>query len=193
MGKVDKRKTIIDILKQMDRAQHAAKSATVMDRLFESKPFQQAETVAVTISRFPEVDTRLLIERAWQLGKKVVVPKCTASTREMDFRIITSYEDLETVYMDLLEPIEERTTSIDKNEIDLQLVPGVVYSDKGYRIGFGGGYYDRYLEDYKGVCISLAFEVQLADEIPVESHDIPVDWIMTEDRVIDCGKHRRTI
>ncbi|WOV88850.1 5-formyltetrahydrofolate cyclo-ligase [Sporosarcina oncorhynchi] len=191
MGKVDIRKNIIDILQEMERTQHVRQSSEVMKRLVASKLFQEAGTIAVTISRFPEVDTRLLIEHAWQTGKRVVVPKCIASTREMDFRAITSFDDLETVYMDLLEPIEERTSSIKKDEIDLQLVPGVVFSEKGFRIGFGGGYYDRYLEGYNGECISLAFEVQLIDDVPVEPHDIPVDWIITENRSIDCGEQRR--
>lgn len=191
MGKVDIRKNIIDILQEMERTQHVRQSSEVMKRLVASKLFQEAGTIAVTISRFPEVDTRLLIEHAWQTGKRVVVPKCIASTREMDFRAITSFDDLETVYMDLLEPIEERTSSIKKDEIDLQLVPGVVFSEKGFRIGFGGGYYDRYLEGYKGETISLAFEVQLIEAVPIEPHDIPVDWIITENRSIHTGKLRR--
>ena len=76
------------------------------------------------------------------------------------FDLLLSYDNLETVYMDLLEPIIEETVSVAKNEIDLQIVPGVVFSDEGYRIGFGGGYYDRYIMDYKGATLSLAFECQ---------------------------------
>ena len=100
----------------------------------------------------------------------------------MDFRLITSFDDLETVYMDLKEPIVSRTVSIDKGQIDLQIVPGVVYSDEGFRIGFGGGYYDRYLTDYEGDRVSLAFEIQTSQEVPIEEHDIPVNKIITEKR-----------
>ena len=191
MEKADIRKNTIDILRKLDLTQHANQSFEAIKRLESSEIFQKAESIAVTISRFPELDTRLLIEHAWQAGKQVVVPKCIAATRDMDFRVITSFDDLETVYMDLLEPIEERTLSIQKNNIDLQIVPGVVFSKEGYRIGFGGGYYDRYLEGYKGETISLAFEVQLIEAVPIEPHDIPVDWIITENRSIHTGKLRR--
>ena len=131
-----------------------------------------------------------MIESAWQSGKHVAVPKCNPDTREMDFRLITTFEDLETVYMDLKEPIVSRTVSIDKGQIDLQLVPGVVYSDEGFRIGFGGGYYDRYLTDYKGSRVSLAFDNQTSHEVPIEEHDIPVNKIITENRVILCQEIR---
>ena len=109
-----------------------------------------AANIGVTISRFPEVDTQPIIEAAWKWENKIAVPKCIRETKEMDFRLLTSFDELETVYMDLLEPIVEQTESMGKEEIDLQIVPGVVFSNEGYRIGFGGGYYDRYLKDYKG-------------------------------------------
>ena len=86
----------------------------------------------------------------------------------------------------MLEPIVEETTSIKKEVIDLQIVPGVVFSNEGYRIGFGGGYYDRYLTDYNGYTLSLAFECQTGYVIPIETHDIPVRKIYTEKREILC-------
>ena len=116
------------------------------------------DTIGITISRFPKWIHGRLSKRLGQAGKRIAVPKCIHATREMDFRLITSYDNLETVYMDLLEPIVDETISVEKDEIDLQIVPGVVFSDEGYRIGFGGGYYDRYLTDYKGIRLSLAFE-----------------------------------
>ena len=106
----------------------------------------------------------------------------------MDFRILTSFDELETVYIDLLEPIVEQTESIGKEQIDLLIVPGVVFSNDGYRIGFGGGYYDRYMTDYKGATISLAFHSQVNHEVPIEAHDIPVQKIITERDFIDCQR-----
>lgn len=193
MGKVEIRKSILKLLNNMFEYDHVRKSAIIMNQLIESDSFKKAECVAVTISRYPEVDTRPIIEYAWQMGKRVAVPKCNAGTREMDFRTINSFEDLEIVYMDLLEPIESQTKSIRKDEIDLQIVPGVVYSNEGYRIGFGGGYYDRYLEQYEGDSVSLAFEIQMMNEVPIQSHDIPVDRIFTENQMIDCKYHRSNL
>lgn len=70
----------------------------------------------------------------------------------------------------------------------MQIVPGVVFSDEGYRIGFGGGYYDRYMSDYNGDTLSLAFAEQTGHVVPSEHHDIPVSKIVTEEKVINCQK-----
>lgn len=190
MSKLPLRNETLMIMKNMNPSDHASRSAAIMEKLIASKEYEIAQTIGITISRFPEVDTQILIEAAWKSGKQVAVPKCIPSTREMDFRIITSFEDLETVYMDLQEPAMDRTETIEKKQIDLQIVPGVAFSREGYRIGFGGGYYDRYLTDFPGTCISLAFNIQTGKTVPVEDHDIPVDMIITENELIQCRKIR---
>lgn len=186
MSKKVLRNQVLDILNNMSQTEYTKKSVMITDRVLASDEFRSAHTIGITISRYPEVDTRSLIEAAWKAGKRIAVPKCINATREMDFRLITSYNNLETVYMDLLEPIIDQTTHVSKHEIDLQIVPGVVYSDEGYRIGFGGGYYDRYMSNNKGDALSLAFSSQTSHLVPVESHDVPVSKIMTEERVIIC-------
>lgn len=190
MSKLSKRKQMITIMKDMNHSEHASLSAAILERLFACDEYTSAQTIGVTISRFPEVDTIALIESAWNSGKRVAVPKCIPDTREMDFRLINSFDDLETVYMDLKEPAVERTISVDKRQIDLQIVPGIVFSDEGFRIGFGGGYYDRYLTNYDGNRVSLALDIQTSKEVPIEEHDIPVNKIITEKRVIQCREIR---
>lgn len=185
MEKKEMRKTMIGQLKQMERLQYEQHSRAIHDRLFADPLFQQAETIGITVSAFPEVDTLELIERAWREGKKVAVPKCKAKTRQMDFRLITDFEQLEVVYMELREPIESVTESVSSASIDFLLVPGVIFSEKGYRVGFGGGYYDRFLVNYQGITRSLAFDLQLRTDVPVEAHDLPVGGIYTETKFID--------
>lgn len=180
MEKADQRRKMIELLKTMQPEEHQMKSDAIVEFLKADEAFQKAETIGVTISAFPEVDTHRLIEYCWKAGKKTAVPKCDPVTRAMTFRIIEDFSQLETVYMRLLEPMEEKTQSVEPGEIDLLLVPGVVFSQDGYRIGFGGGYYDRYLTRYAGPTRSLAFAMQLVDAVPVEPHDIPVDCICTE-------------
>lgn len=187
MEKADQRKKMIEMLKAMQPDEHQMKSDRIVEFLKADEVFQKAETVGVTISAFPEVDTHRLIEYCWKAGKKTVVPKCDPVTRAMTFRIIEDFSQLETVYMRLLEPIEQKTESVEPGEIDLLLVPGVVFSPDGYRIGFGGGYYDRYLTRYTGPTRSLAFAMQLVDAVPVEPHDVPVDIIFTELGCHDTG------
>jgi 5-formyltetrahydrofolate cyclo-ligase len=186
MSKEIMRNQVLGILNNINRTEHLKKSLEITNRVLASDEFRSADTIGITISRYPEVDTRPLIEAAWAAGKRIAVPKCIHATREMDFRLITSYDSLETVYMGLLEPITVETVSVGKKGIDLQIVPGVVFSDEGYRIGFGGGYYDRYMSDYNGATLSLAFVAQTSHRVPVENHDIPVDRIITEENEITC-------
>ncbi|QTD41692.1 5-formyltetrahydrofolate cyclo-ligase [Sporosarcina sp. Te-1] len=186
MGKSLARKQIISILKGMGQEEYARKSSAICESFMASEWFVRAQTIGITLSRFPEVDTRPIIEAAWNDGKRIIVPRCLPATREMDFREIKSFDCLETVYMDLKEPIVQQTKAVDREKIDLQVVPGVVFSDDGYRIGFGGGYYDRYLKGFSGKCVALAFASQTGKKFPIEPHDIPVDAIFTEEGTIRC-------
>lgn len=188
MDKKRMRNDMLSELKKMTTQEYTQKSQMIKDQLLQLEEFQRAKTIGLTISRFPEVDTRPIIEAAWARGKQVAIPKCNPATRGMDFRILKSYEQLEIVYNDLLEPIEGETASVKQNEIDIQIVPGVIFSGKGYRIGYGGGYYDRYMVGFSGDSLSVAFNAQTKHIVPIESHDIPVEKIITENSIIDCKK-----
>lgn len=96
----------------------------------------------------------------------------------MIFRQITNFDQLETVYMSLREPIPALTVETEANEIDLLFVPGVAYTRRGERIGYGGGYYDRYLLQYEGKTLSLAFDFQIVSYIPIESFDQNVQKLL---------------
>lgn len=188
MDKAGQRKEMTNLLKKMDAEEHRSKSDRIIDLLLGDPAFQSAVVVGTTISAFPEVDTRKLLEKCWMAGKKTAVPKCDPVSRAMTFRLVDNPDQLETVYMKLKEPIVAETKEVGPDEIDLLVVPGVVYSTDGYRIGFGGGYYDRYLTRYDGPTLSLAFACQLVDEVPVEAHDLPVDRICTEHGCFDTAR-----
>ncbi|HSI66496.1 MAG TPA: 5-formyltetrahydrofolate cyclo-ligase [Planococcus sp. (in: firmicutes)] len=185
MEKIEIRKLILKKLNSMSDEEYRSKSAKVRQSLMADPAFINASSIGVTISAYPEVDTLELIETCWKLNKKVAVPKCTPESKRMEFYIIEDFNQLETVYMKLKEPIISKTQHVAAEEIDLMIVPGVVFSRRGYRIGFGGGYFDRYLSEYVGKTRSLAFQNQLVETVPVEAHDIPVDGIHTEDFYID--------
>ncbi|ANU28342.1 5-formyltetrahydrofolate cyclo-ligase [Planococcus versutus] len=185
MDKKMHRTEMLNLLNQMTEQQYKMKSLEIINRLIEDPVFQAATTIGMTISAFPEVDTFELMKKCWALGKKVAAPKCHAKDRTMDFRIFERIDQLEVVYMKLQEPIVAETLYIKPEDIDLVIVPGVVFSEQGFRIGFGGGYYDRFLACYPGVTRSLAFDFQLVKKIPIEDHDVPVGGIYTESRMID--------
>ncbi len=191
MDKATQRNMIKAKLNELSVEKHRELSALIIERLAQDPDFISANTIGLTISAFPEVDTKLLIERIWQEGKRAAVPKCIPKSRGMDFYIIDNFDQLEVVYMNLQEPQPAITQYAAPDEIDLMIVPGVAYCRSGYRIGFGGGYYDRYLTGFNGHTKSIAFDVQLVESIEVESHDIPVEGVYTERGYFETGKVSR--
>ncbi|PKJ56989.1 5-formyltetrahydrofolate cyclo-ligase [Bacillus sp. SN10] len=174
------RKQIIEHMNSLSKERYKTLSEQIAFSLYAQKEWAEAKTIGITLSMENEVNTYPIIEKAWEEGKKVVVPKCNKETRTMSFRQISNFDQLETVYMNLREPIPALTEEVNADEIDLQIVPGVAYTERGERIGYGGGYYDRYLVHYKGKTLSLAYSFQMVEHIPVEPFDKNVEKIITE-------------
>lgn len=186
IAKKEMRDEIKQVLEVMTKEMYEEKSSAIHNFLFQTDSWERATTIGVTISRFPEVSTIEIIEKAWEQKKRVAVPKCYPKDSSMRFFYLTSFSELETVYFGLQEPIENETFYCEKNSIDLMLVPGVVFDKRGYRIGHGGGYYDRYLQGFTGERVSLAFHEQLVASVPTENHDIPVEFIITDEGLYAC-------
>ncbi len=155
-----------------------------MQQLIDSSLWAKAGVVGITVSQGFEWNTRPIIEKGWEQGKTVCVPKCFPKDKSMEFYRLDNFDQLETVYYNLLEPKPEATEKVDKNTMDLLIVPGVLFDKKGYRIGFGGGYYDRFLRDFENETISLAARMQLVKEVPTEEFDLPVRCVISEDGVV---------
>lgn len=190
MDKQQLRHSVREQIEKMTQSDYRKRSRDIIAHLLQLPSIKEGQTIAVTISSFPEVDTTMLIEALWAMKKTVVVPKCRAKTREMTFYAIDGFHQLETVYMHLIEPIPAETKRIERQAIDAIIVPGIVFDCKGYRIGYGGGYYDRYLVGYTGSLIALAFKEQIVEKVPFEAHDLPIQTIVTETSVIDCERER---
>ncbi|MBD1378887.1 5-formyltetrahydrofolate cyclo-ligase [Metabacillus arenae] len=158
----------------------------VLHNLYHTTEWKNAATIGVTFARNREIPTFSLINKAWEEGKIVCLPRCNPVTKQMNFRKFTHEDELETIYFGLKEPIELKTELIQPQDIDLLIVPGVCFNKSGFRIGYGGGYYDRYLADFQGITLSLGLSCQLVDDLPIEDHDIPVRKIITEHEVISC-------
>jgi len=190
LDKTIMRNEVLAILKEMDSQTYQTRSAQITQSLLNEEQILQSKIIGITISSFPEVDTWHLIEHLWSLGIRVAVPKCHAKTRDMQFYEITSFDQLEIVYMKLHEPKPEITNKINAEDISYLIVPGVVFDTLGYRVGFGGGYYDHFLQKYKGPTISLAFDEQVVPSVPKEHHDLPVDIILTDQNKWICHAQR---
>lgn len=184
MNKKEHRTQMLNKLKALSKVEHEQYSYEIASRLFEESIWKEAKTIGVTVSNYPEVDTYQIIRKAWDQQKKVVVPKCHPREKTMSFHEINRFTQLESVYHGLLEPIESKTKKVEAMDIDLLIVPGLLFSSNGFRIGFGGGYYDRFLANFKRNTVSLAFSIQLIDQIPIEKHDIPVSKIITNENIV---------
>jgi 5-formyltetrahydrofolate cyclo-ligase len=112
------------------------------------------------------------------------VPKCFPGERKLQFYVLKDFNDLEPWAYNLLEPNPNKAKAIEKDLIHLLIVPGVVFDNNGYRIGFGGGYYDRFLADYPNETLSIVWSRQIITNVPTEQYDIPVNHIITEKGVL---------
>lgn len=184
MDKSQLRQMVKKQLEELNDEYFAKGCEEIHKHLFSQGHWNKAKTIAVTVSRGREIDTKAIIEKAWAEGKHAVVPKCNPKSNEMSFRKIDTFQQLETVFFGLQEPIVSKTISVEPEDIDFMIVPGLCFDREGYRIGYGGGYYDRFLERYHQDTISLAFSFQLVNKIPREPHDIPVQGIITEQGVV---------
>lgn len=150
-------------------------------QLLHTDLWKNASSVGITISQGFEWDTKAIIEAAWNDNKQVSVPKCDPSIKALTFYQLTTYEQLEVVYYNLKEPNPDQSQETEKSTIDLLIVPGLLFDPSGYRIGFGGGYYDRFLTNFPNTTVSLISKGQLVKEIPKEKFDLPVNYLITED------------
>lgn len=172
------RKQQLGRLSQMTPADRQRQNQALQTQLFASPTWQTAQVIAMTISSDIEVATRPLIEQAWAEGKMVVIPK-TLPHRQMAFYPYQATDRLERTSFGIPEPVMGEPVA--KQQIDLILVPGLGYSrDRHARIGFGGGYYDRYLADYPGKKLTLAYDEMAFEhaEWPVDQYDVLLDELL---------------
>lgn len=165
-----------------------AKSAMIYTRLKDLKPYTEADLVGIFVTYRSEMNTYIIIEDLIKKGKHVAVPRVTGKG-EMEFHIITDAgKDLEKGAYGILEPLLG-LEHVKPEEFDLLIVPGAALDTSGFRIGYGGGFYDRYIKRLRHDCptIALGFELQMVERIPAESFDKAVDIIVTEQRVIRTG------
>lgn len=168
------------------------KSERIIRRLTELPVYQEADCVLCYLSKEDEPATDRLIRQRLAAGRNTAVP--VLRPEEGIFvpaRLADWEKDLITGPYGIREPAPAFFRPVAASQIDLVLVPGVVFDRRGNRIGFGKGYYDRFLRTpgLRAPAVALAFALQVVPGVPAAAHDVPVDAIVTEDEVIDCRKH----
>lgn len=162
-------------------------SSTIHDKLFAREDFKESDLLFTYISFGSEVDTVAIIQKAFQMNKKVYVPKVEED--KMNFYEILSFDGLIRSDFGILEPDSSRDkmfqSSMMHNEKKLMLLPGLAFDKTGNRIGYGAGYYDRYLGRHpinEWIKIALAYEFQILEAVEHDKYDIPADYIITSEK-----------
>lgn len=148
----------------------------ICKKLFYSSEFINAEIVFTYVSFGNEISTYKIIEECFKLNKKVAVPKCV--NNYLEFYYINALSDLELGFYNILGPKTDLKANDFKNSICI--TPGIVFDKKGYRIGYGKGYYDRFFKDYTGIKIGLCCKECLIDDVCPNEFDVPVDYVILD-------------
>ncbi|MGN0663449.1 MAG: 5-formyltetrahydrofolate cyclo-ligase [Negativibacillus sp.] len=163
----------------MSPALRGEKDRLIFHRLIRLPQYHQAHTIITYVSTAQEVDTRRLMERAWADGKKVVVPRCVPGTHRMEMFYIHSMDELEPGSYGILEP-NASAESCKNWKGSLCVVPAFCNDRKGYRLGYGGGYYDRFLSQYKGTTVGINYSECVREQIHHGRYDVPLQMLLTE-------------
>jgi 5-formyltetrahydrofolate cyclo-ligase len=172
-----------DILSRQERHEN---STIIINNLWGIKSFSSAKNIMLYINFRSEVETMPLIEACRQKNIQITAPLTIVKPpRLIPYPISNPEKDLRPGYCDIPEPDSDRLTPWGPADIDVVLLPGSVFDLHGGRLGYGGGFYDRFLsqEAPQAIRIALAFEMQVVDKVPVQDHDIPVHYLVTEKRI----------
>ena len=163
--------------------------AAICRWVIQSAQYQKAKTVFCYVGTEREIDTMRLIHVIMRDGKNVAIPLCV-ERGVMEAKRIAGVGDLVSGRYGILEPRLECPV-VQPEELDLVIVPCCTGNARGERLGYGGGYYDRFLARYRGGTVLLCREKLIREEIPVEPHDYPVPWVLTERGLYEDGTPAR--
>ncbi|MFC4766884.1 5-formyltetrahydrofolate cyclo-ligase [Effusibacillus consociatus] len=193
MNKQELRQQILSARNSMSEAERTTKQKAIFDNLLSIPQLNEAGTILAYLAFRGEVETDEIFRWGWQAGKTMAAPVTFKEERKIIPVRIQSFEELQPGAYGILEPsgIREEQGNPASNEtvpvarIDAVIIPGVAFDSEGGRLGYGGGYYDRFLPMLRSdtVKIGLAYELQVVGRLPVEEHDVHLDFLVTEQLV----------
>ena len=178
--KKELRRSLREVRSRLDPEKKADSDADIQSRVLSLRGYFKTDIVFTYVSLDNEVSTLDIIHAAWINGKRVAVPKCVKNSTEMEFYIITSMDDLEEGYFGILEPDTDKCEKVTDYSHGLCIVPGLSFDAEGYRLGYGKGYYDRFLKQFRGESVGLCYSSGVKWKLPRSEYDVPVDYIVTE-------------
>ena len=165
---------------EISKEEAADKSRVITEKILALPAYKRAKSILLYIDVNGEVKTRELLERAWKDGRRTAVPRCR--DKRMDFVEITDYSDLEPGTFGIPEPVSGDPISPGDA---LMIMPGTAFDRNLSRIGYGGGYYDRYLCENPDIqTVAVSYACQVFDSIPSEEHDVRPRILVTEDEIL---------
>ncbi|MFR5876407.1 MAG: 5-formyltetrahydrofolate cyclo-ligase [Eubacterium sp.] len=171
------RKTVKD--KQM-------KDMAIADTLQNFRYYNDAQTILCYVSLTDEIATDSIINQALIDNKRVAVPYCTDTSGHMDFYIIKSLNDLNIGSFNVREPDIIKCQRLEDYNNSVIIVPAICFDERGFRLGYGKGYYDRFLQNYPFISIGLCYNSLIKKKIPADEFDQSVDYIISESNIFDC-------
>jgi len=171
----------------LSKKERSKKSAAIMKQLFDFANFLESRIVLFYMSNNSEVDTEPMVRKALEIEKIVALPLIDPEKQEIvPFKVDNLERDVRPRYRGIREPIPQRCKQIPVQHINLAIIPGIAFDVRGGRIGYGTGFYDRFIPqlDITTRKVALSFECQIVPQIPMEPHDRYTDIIITEKRII---------
>ena len=176
--------------KGIDDEEIRDKSRSITERLSNLDEYTNSGVVMFYMASIKEVQTREAIRVALEAGKTVLLPITELTDNKLRPARLGSLEELRKGPFGIMEPADRSLFNASK--IELVVVPGLSFDEYGNRTGHGLGFYDRFLSNVSALKVGLSYESQIVDKVPTEPHDVPVDRLVTESRVIECDKRRDT-
>ena len=183
------RRTMRALERQLSDKYKAASSRSICAHLLAMPEYQAASAVFCFVGTDHEIDTRPILAHALAAGKRLSVPRCTGPGI-MELRQLRSLEELSPGAYGIPEPPESAPV-MNPDDVDLAILPCLTCSHLGQRLGQGGGYYDRFLSNYRVGTVLLCREKLIREEIPLEPHDYPIPWVLTETGLYEDGTPAR--
>jgi len=175
----------------LDESSYAKRSVAIVDRALESGIFEYAQVIHVywPMTDRREIDTRRLVAKLHERGKALVIPvfdpTADPSAGRMGYRLYEGTEKMQKNVWGTYEPLASK--AVPPSRIDLVVAPALAADRSGYRLGYGGGFYDRFLKEADCAALSLVYSECLFDNVPHDRHDVPVGMIVTEDELVRTG------
>ncbi len=188
MPKTIIRKEIRKIRDSLSPDERKKKDKDIIKRLFHMNEFMEAMTIMFFASYKSEPNIFEIIRESLNIGKRVVLPKVNIIKKELLLYEIKHCYEMDYGYMDIPEPDVVEDRRMNPEVLDLIIMPGIAFDEKGGRIGYGGGYYDRLISNIeeKTPLIAIAYDEQIVKKVPIFEHDVRVDKIITDKRIIEC-------